>query len=179
MSSKFSHAFFHFRHPFLSKCMLRMCKRRKPDPNFLWLTKVSEAVCKHDWHNVRVVFIFQRAKISDENCAVTLSLHVLHVSVWMKGAVSPDTQTQTRNAQHDFSIWELRLNIWEHEHMYFISRAALRVTSQALLCFIWENNCQIHTDTESITERPSQHPVKIKVWFNLRKLWQKYITIIY
>ncbi len=43
------------------------------------------------------------------------------------------TNSNTRNAQHDFSIWELRLNIWEHEHMYFISRAALRVTSQALL----------------------------------------------
>ncbi len=55
--TKFSRAFFCFRipHPFLSKCMLRMRKRRKSNLIwiFLWRTKVSEAVCKCDWHNVR------------------------------------------------------------------------------------------------------------------------------
>ncbi len=30
----------------------------EPDPNFLWRTKVSEAVCKHDWHNVRYLFFY-------------------------------------------------------------------------------------------------------------------------
>ncbi len=37
----------------------------EPDPNFLWQTKVSEAVCKRDWHNVNSYLFFN--KISDEN----------------------------------------------------------------------------------------------------------------
>ncbi len=39
----------------------------EPDPKKnLWWAKVSEAACKRDWQ-CEVVFIFQRAKISDEN----------------------------------------------------------------------------------------------------------------
>ncbi len=37
----------------------------------------------------------------------------------------------------------------------------------------------MHTETESKTERPLHEPIKIKVQFNLKKLWQKYITIVY
>ncbi len=43
----------------------------EPDPNFLWQTKVSEAVCKRDWQR-EVVFIFNvqkfQTKISDSVC---------------------------------------------------------------------------------------------------------------
>ncbi len=41
-------------------------------PFFLWRTKVSEAVCKHDWHNVRSYLFFNmrkfRTRISDSVC---------------------------------------------------------------------------------------------------------------
>ncbi len=36
----------------------------EPDPILFWWTKVSEAVCKRDWHNVRSYLFFN---ISDEN----------------------------------------------------------------------------------------------------------------
>ncbi len=54
-SPKFSDAFFRIPHPFLSKCMLRMRKRRKSNliRIILWWTKVSEAVFKRDWHKAR------------------------------------------------------------------------------------------------------------------------------
>ncbi len=45
----------------------------EPDPNFfLWRMNVSEAVCKHDWHNVRSYLLFKVQKfqttISDSVC---------------------------------------------------------------------------------------------------------------
>ncbi len=44
----------------------------KPYSNFLWQKKVSEAVCKHDWHNVRSYLIFNvwkfLTRISDLLC---------------------------------------------------------------------------------------------------------------
>ncbi len=43
----------------------------EPDPNFLWWTNVSEAVCKRDWHNVRSYLFFT------SQCAMTLT-HVRH-----------------------------------------------------------------------------------------------------
>ncbi len=30
----------------------------EPDPNFFMMDESSEAVCKRDWHNIEVVFIF-------------------------------------------------------------------------------------------------------------------------
>ncbi len=71
--------FFHIRHTFLSKCLLRMQKRRKSNliRIFLWRTKVSEALCKRDCQNVRSSLFFNvwkfRTKISnsvykDLNC---------------------------------------------------------------------------------------------------------------
>ncbi len=44
----------------------------EPDPNFFWRTKVLEAVCKRDWHNVRS-FFFNVRKFRTR-CAETLSL---------------------------------------------------------------------------------------------------------
>ncbi len=44
--------FLHIRHPFRLTCLLQMLKHRKSNL-CLWWTKVSEAVCKCDWHNVR------------------------------------------------------------------------------------------------------------------------------
>ncbi len=48
---------FRIRHPFQSKCMQ---KRRKSNLNriFLWGTKVSEALCKRGWHNMRSYTFF-------------------------------------------------------------------------------------------------------------------------
>ncbi len=65
---------FRIRLPFLWKCLLRMRKRRKFNLIwiFLWWTKVSEAVCKCDWHNVRSYLFFYVQKIwtdiSDSVC---------------------------------------------------------------------------------------------------------------
>ncbi len=48
----------------LSKCLLRMRKTQKiePDPNCLCWTKVLEAVCKCDWHNMRSYLFFNVRK---------------------------------------------------------------------------------------------------------------------
>ncbi len=57
LSEIFAYVFFPRIHqPFLSKCMLQMRKHRKLNliRICLWWTKVSEAVCKRDWHNVRL-----------------------------------------------------------------------------------------------------------------------------
>ncbi len=45
----------------------------KPDKNFFWRTKVSEAVCKRDWHNVMSYLFFNVRKFRTQ-CAETLSL---------------------------------------------------------------------------------------------------------
>ncbi len=47
MSPKFSYAFFRIRHPFLTKCLLRMRKSKKSNliRIFLWRTKISDSVC--------------------------------------------------------------------------------------------------------------------------------------
>ncbi len=69
---RFSIFFFRIRHPFLSKCLLRMRKCRKSNLIhffFFFMMKVSEAVCKHDWHNMMSYLFFNvrkvRTKISD------------------------------------------------------------------------------------------------------------------
>ncbi len=57
LSEIFAYVFFPRIHqPFLSKCMLQMRKHRTLNliRICLWWTKVSEAVCKRDWHNVRL-----------------------------------------------------------------------------------------------------------------------------
>ncbi len=68
-------AFFVFRihHAFLSKCLTWIAKMQKilwifvyEKKFLLWRTKVSEAVCKQDWCNMKS-FIFLHVKISDEN----------------------------------------------------------------------------------------------------------------
>ncbi len=44
----------------------------EPDPNFFWRTKVSEAVCKRNWHNVRSYLFFNVWKFRTQ-CAETLT----------------------------------------------------------------------------------------------------------
>ncbi len=57
-----------------SKCLLWMRKTQQiePGPNFFLWTKISETVCKHDWHNLRLYLFFKvrtfRTKISDSVC---------------------------------------------------------------------------------------------------------------
>ncbi len=46
----------------------------EPDPIFLWRTKVSEAVCKRDWHNVRSYLFFNVWKFRTQ-CAMAFILH--------------------------------------------------------------------------------------------------------
>ncbi len=55
----------------LSKC--EKCKTKiEPIQIFLWRMKISEAVCKCDWHNVRSCLFFNvrtfRTEISDSMC---------------------------------------------------------------------------------------------------------------
>ncbi len=45
----------------------------KPDPNFFWRTKVSEAVCKRDWHNERSYLFFNVWKFRTQ-CAETFTV---------------------------------------------------------------------------------------------------------
>ncbi len=65
----------------LSKCLPRMRKNAKksnPIQFFLWQTKISEAVCKRDWHNVRYLFFNVRkfrTKNSDSVCNGLNSTH--------------------------------------------------------------------------------------------------------
>ncbi len=67
----------------LSKCLLRMWKMQKiePDPN-LWRTKVSEAVCKRDWRNVRSYLFFLTCDNFRLNCAMTFALKHIEHPVW-------------------------------------------------------------------------------------------------
>ncbi len=44
----------------------------EPDLNFLWRMKVSEAVCKRDWHNMRS-YLFFNVWIFGTQCAMTSS----------------------------------------------------------------------------------------------------------
>ncbi len=88
-------------------------------------------------------------------------LHVLCVSVWMNGA---DAVSFTH-------IPKWHLNIWLHKPMNIISRAALRVILWAFDHFFWVQLSSYHIQTET-----SQQPVKIKVLFNLKKLWPKHIN---
>jgi len=80
---------FHICHPFLSKCLLRMWKCRKLNVIrflFLWWIKVSEAVCKRDWYNIRSYLFFNVPKIltkisdclHDNNCTKNLNVFPLH-----------------------------------------------------------------------------------------------------
>ncbi len=73
---KFSNVFFCFflLVMFLSKFLPRMQKHRKSNliRMFFWRTKVSEAVSKRDWHNMRSYLFFNmqkfRMEISDSVC---------------------------------------------------------------------------------------------------------------
>ncbi len=63
------------------KCMLQMRKRRKSNlvRFFLW-TKVSEAVCKHDWQNVRSYLFFYVWKFRTQ-CAMTLTFTWVNIYI--------------------------------------------------------------------------------------------------
>ncbi len=99
-SSDFFIGFFCICHPFLWKCLLRMSKHRKSNLNqiFLWRTKVSEAVCKCDWHNVRSYLFFNvrkiQMKILDSVCNDLYS--AMDALQWM-GAVRMRVQTADKN----------------------------------------------------------------------------------
>ncbi len=55
------------------------------------------------------------------------------------------------------------------------SPAAPKVTLLAFDYFIWENYRHI---TYTAAASSSWQPVKITVWFNVKKLWQKYISLL-
>lgn len=79
--------------------MLNCEKHRKSNPVwiFLWQTKISESVCKCDWHNVRLFFNMQKFPmlISDSMCNcfyssffltrnVISALHALTVVIYVR-----------------------------------------------------------------------------------------------
>ncbi len=53
------------------------------DPIFLWRTKVSEAVCKRDWHNVRSYLFFNVQKFWTQ-CAMAFTLAVVNLTTAKK-----------------------------------------------------------------------------------------------
>ncbi len=74
LSPTFSYAFlFSYSSSFPIKMLVTDAKTHKiePDPNFLMTDEVSEAVCKHDWHNVRSYLFFNMRKTRTQ-CAMTL-----------------------------------------------------------------------------------------------------------
>ncbi len=84
-SYAFFRVFFHFHLPFLSKCLLRMWKHRKSNliQIFGWWTKVSETVCKCDWHNVRSYLFLKNTCTNfrwefQTQCAKTLRQVISH-----------------------------------------------------------------------------------------------------
>ncbi len=111
--------------------------------------------------------VYENIKLQRDDLNLTFC-----VSLWTSGAVLSTSCSRTFDACGVFSI--CCLTIWRHEDKNFISRAALRVTSWALHYFIWEHYHQIHTKTQRFLLQPT----KIKVWFNLKKLWQKCITFV-
>ncbi len=62
--------FFRIPHPIQMHTTDAKTQKIKPDPNFFWRTKISEAVCKRDWQNVRsyLFFVTFQMKISDSVC---------------------------------------------------------------------------------------------------------------
>ncbi len=56
----------------LSKCLLRMQKIER-HPNFFCRTKISETVCKRDWHNVRMYLFFNVRTFRMKICAMTFT----------------------------------------------------------------------------------------------------------
>ncbi len=53
----------------------------EPDPIFLWWTKISGAVCKPDWHNVRSCLFFYMQKFRIQ-CAMTFR-PIKRLKVWI------------------------------------------------------------------------------------------------
>ncbi len=64
---------FSYSSSFPIKMLVTDAKKHKiePDPNFLMTDEVSEALCKHDWHNVRSYLFFNMRKTRTQ-CAMTL-----------------------------------------------------------------------------------------------------------
>ncbi len=74
----------------VKKCLPRCEKLKKSNPIwiFLWLTKMSEAVCKRDWQDVRLYLFFNvrtfRTKISDSvcnECVLAVFVHIQHIII--------------------------------------------------------------------------------------------------
>ncbi len=130
--------FFFFCHPLLSKCLLRMRKRRKSNLirffYFLWRTKVSEAVCKHDWHNMRSYLFFNVRKFRTR-CAMIFSLKTLITLVQVCLIRVVATQWPSRNW-----IWHpcSKQTCFE---VYFVRNYVIAVSSS-------ENPTKLHHDLD-------------------------------
>ncbi len=77
LSLKFSYAFFFFKFVFVILSYQNACYGWENAENrtrsvFLWQTKVSEAVCKRDWHNVRSYLFFNLLKFRTQ-CTMAFS----------------------------------------------------------------------------------------------------------
>ncbi len=67
------------------------------------------------------------------------------------------------------------VSLYDDMNTRISSPAAPKVTLLAFDYFIWENYRHI---TYTAAASSSWQPVKIKVWFNVKKLWQKYISLL-
>ncbi len=67
--------FFSYSYSFPIKMHATDVKTQKiePDPNLFWRTKVSEALCKRDWHNVRS-YLFFNVRNFRTQCAMTFNI---------------------------------------------------------------------------------------------------------
>ncbi len=91
---------------------------------------------------------------------------------WMNGGWRRHT-VEVRSMPMVFS--GSAVSLYDDMNTKISSPAALKVTLLALYCFIWEN---YHHITYTAASSSSRQPVKIKVWFNVKKLWQKYISLL-
>ncbi len=84
----------------------------EPDPNFFWQTKVSEAVCKRDWHNVRSYLFFNvrkfRTKISD---SVFRDLSWMNVTKSFRVVFQPKNQKE-KKSQNMLSMKKITITIF-------------------------------------------------------------------
>ncbi len=108
------------------------CEKRKNSHSiriFLWWTKISEVMCKHDWHNVRSYLFFNVrtfwTKISDSVCNDLFTKNITFFVVVEKQK-SKAAQITKSNVMHYFpkSNWVM--------HLHF----CISISTKTLLCVI-------------------------------------------
>ncbi len=105
-------------------------KRKKSNPIriFLWRTKISEAVCKRDWHNVRSYLFFNVRKFRTQ-CAMALK--------------TPNTfllqlQNRTTSLFYLFLFYFFVKGVWPSLHVHFVNTDSVLLQRCRMLLMLEE-----------------------------------------